>query len=336
MNFTATVSAAVGVAVAAVATGILVFSFERPPMQSTQQGYRGTAMVNVQNPRTLAKLAAANQVPEATPDPGPEGEKASEAYENVKVLGDLSTAQFTRLMASITEWVSPEQGCAYCHNVDNMASDEVYTKVVARRMLEMTKHINADWKAHVAATGVTCYTCHRGQPVPPNVWFANPGPRTPGGLPSTGQNLAATQVGLTSLPYDPFMKFLLKDESIRVTGTTALPSAHVVDLKQTEATYGLMMHMSSALGVNCTQCHNTRNFSSWAESSPQRVVAWHGIRMARDLNNAYLVPLTASFPAHRLGPTGDVAKINCATCHNGVNKPLNGVSMLSDYPELAK
>ena len=31
---------------------------------------------------------------------------------------------------------------------------------------------------------------------------------------------------------------------------------------------------------------------------------------------------------------GDVLKSNCATCHNGINKPLYGVSMAKDYPEL--
>eukprot|EP01041_Mallomonas_annulata_P041336 gene41336-65399_t len=41
-------------------------------------------------------------------------------------------------------------------------------------MVEMTQHINADWKTHVAGTGVTCYTCHRGNPVPQNVWFKAP------------------------------------------------------------------------------------------------------------------------------------------------------------------
>jgi photosynthetic reaction center cytochrome c subunit len=58
--------------------------------------------------------------------------------------------------------------------------------------------------------------------------------------------------------------------------------------------------------------------------------------MVRHLNNDYLVPLTGAFPAERLGPTGDVAKIYCATCHQGVNKPLNGVSMLPNHPELAR
>jgi len=44
--------------------------------------------------------------------------------------------------------------------------------VVARRMIQMTQRINVDWKPHVADTGVTCYTCHRGNNIPANVWFA--------------------------------------------------------------------------------------------------------------------------------------------------------------------
>jgi photosynthetic reaction center cytochrome c subunit len=40
------------------------------------------------------------------------------------------------------------------------------------------------------------------------------------------------------------------------------------------------------------------------------------------------------FPADQLGPTGDVAKVYCATCHQGAYKPLLGVSMAKDYPEL--
>jgi photosynthetic reaction center cytochrome c subunit len=56
--------------------------------------------------------------------------------------------------------------------------------------------------------------------------------------------------------------------------------------------------------------------------------------MVRDANNAYIEPLTKSFPAHRLGPTGDVAKVYCATCHQGVNKPLGGLAMAKDYAGL--
>jgi photosynthetic reaction center cytochrome c subunit len=64
------------------------------------------------------------------------------------------------------------------------------------------------------------------------------------------------------------------------------------------------------------------------------VTAWHGIHMVGDINETYLGSLQSVFPQTRLGPSGDVAKVNCATCHQGVNKPLYGVSMVKDYEEL--
>jgi photosynthetic reaction center cytochrome c subunit len=241
-------------------------------------------------------------------------------------------------MVSMTAWVSPNDGgCVYCHNPANFADDEKYTKVVARRMLQMTQAINSEWKPHVAETGVTCYTCHRGQPVPSAVWFtANHQPYGSNFMgDKAGQNEPARVVNLSSLPNDPFTPFLLGDLNIRVNGPTALPTGNRQSTKQAEWTYGLMSHMSESLGVNCTYCHNSRSFQSWENSPPQRVTAWHGIRMARELNKGYMEPLTETFPQHRKGELGDVAKVNCATCHQGAYKPLNGASMLKDYPELA-
>ncbi len=57
--------------------------------------------------------------------------------------------------------------------------------------------------------------------------------------------------------------------------------------------------------------------------------------MVRDLNGDHLNPLKTVFPAHRLGPEGDGPKVACETCHKGAFKPLYGVSVLGDYPELA-
>ncbi len=310
---------------------------ERPPMDVLQGGYRGTAMEQVINPRLDAVKAAQNVVPPSSPPAPADGQPlASSVYQNIQVLKDLNVAQFTRVMVAITQWVAPpDQACNYCHGA-NMADDGKYTKVVARRMLQMVRHINSDWKNHVAATGVTCYTCHRGNAVPKNVWFTNPGESSESGLiaSNAGQNKPEPAVGYASLPYDPFTRYLLNAESIRVNSTEALPSGNHTSIKSAEATYGLMMHMSTSLGVNCTYCHNSRAFAVWDQSTPKRVTAWYGIRMARDLNNAYMVPLTATFPAHRLGVLGDVAKVNCLTCHQGVFKPLYGVSMAKDYPEL--
>lgn len=54
--------------------------------------------------------------------------------------------------------------CQTCHVQGDFASDENHHKVIARKMITMTKEINAkfpDGKEHV-----TCYTCHRGSHEP--------------------------------------------------------------------------------------------------------------------------------------------------------------------------
>ena len=274
-------------------------------------------------------------VPAAADPQEPSGIKSSKAYENVKVLGDLDSNEFLRLMTSITEWVAPEEGCTYCHSDENLADDSKYTKIVARRMLQMTAHINASWQPHVAQTGVTCYTCHRGKAVPANVWTAEPPQAGLGHAGNrAGQNAPSAIAANASLPHNIFTSYLDKAVDIKVAGAEALPAGNKHTIMGAEHTYGLMMHFSKSLGVNCTYCHNSRAFANWSQSSPQRVTAWHGIRMARDLNTAYMEPLAPIFPANRKGPLGDVAKVNCATCHQGAYKPLLGVSMLKDYPEL--
>ncbi|RZL36961.1 MAG: photosynthetic reaction center cytochrome c subunit [Rubrivivax sp.] len=314
----------------------LLAGCERPPIETVQRGYRGTGMEQVYNPRTLAEQAASNEAPAPLEAASPDGPKAGQIYQNVKVLGNLSVGEFNRTMVAMTSWVAPKQGCVHCHNAANFADDSLYTKIVARRMLVMTQTVNSQWQSHVGKTVVTCYTCHRGEPLPKEVWFQ---PLLPKGANDfagnkAGQNAPAASVGLAALPNDPFTPFLLNAENIRVAGTAALPAGNRQSIKQAEWTYGLMMHMSKSLGVNCTQCHNTRSLGSWDNSSPARVTAWHGIRMARELNLAFMVPLTTTFPANRLGPGGDVAKVNCATCHQGAHKPLYGAEMAKFHPEL--
>jgi photosynthetic reaction center cytochrome c subunit len=340
----------VGAAVSAlVLAAILVPTFERPPVVTSQVGFRGTGMEQVVNPRLRATTIAANQVPEAPEAADNDGDRASALYQNVQLLGDLSNAQFLRIMQAMTEWVVPQavrdegNGCAYCHNVENMASDEVYTKVVTRRMMQMVRTINNH--PHVGQTGVTCYTCHRGRPVPAEVWSTPMLPQH-GLQAQTGQNRVSRAAGYSSMLVDPFSPYLLGDQNIRVISQTSLPRYNSTSIQATEGTYALMMHMSTGLGVNCTYCHNSRSFASWETSPPARATAWHGIRMVRDVNVNYIVPLTPLWAAHpngppeagprvaRLGPAGDALKVNCATCHQGLNRPLNGAPMLRDYPEL--
>jgi photosynthetic reaction center cytochrome c subunit len=317
--------------------GLVLSACEHPPMETVQRGYRGVGMEAVINPRMLADKVEQNVPPAATPLPPAVGPKASDVYQNVQILGDLSIAQFTRLMVAITSWVAPpEKGCSYCHVGENFADDSVYTKRVARVMLAMTQRANQDWKAHVGDTGVTCYTCHRGKPIPANVWAKDPGPPTVEGLASAQQNIGSETVAYASLPYDPLTPFLYEDNPIRVISKTALPQGSRVSLKQTEWTYGLMMHFSDSLGVNCTHCHNSRSFFAWDQSPPERTKAWHAIRLVREMNNVFIDSTADILPASRKGPMGDPLKVNCKTCHNGAYRPLYGASMLQDYPSLAR
>jgi photosynthetic reaction center cytochrome c subunit len=293
-------------------------------------------MVQVYHPATVAASLALNQPPAPEDKQDPAGQPSSAVYSNVQVLKDLDANEFLRLMAAITNWVAPKEGCSYCHADSDLASDSKYTKVVARRMLQMVQRINGGWKDHVAATGVTCYTCHRGQPVPMNIWFDNPDVGRSHGLAQEGlgKDKATSVAASAALPSDVFTPFLEQANDIRVVSAEALPGTDRHSIKQTEWTYGLMMHFSQSLGVNCTYCHNSRSFTDWSQSTPQRVTAWYGIRMVRDLNNNYLDGLAKDFPANRLGPTGDGPKLNCATCHMGAYKPLFGANMVKDYPEL--
>jgi photosynthetic reaction center cytochrome c subunit len=330
----------IALGVVAVLLGLLALTFEAPRMTLVQWGFRGNGTEQVYSAATIARTEAANVLPVAQDKVEKSGKKASEVYENVKVLGDLDENEFTRLMLAITEWVSPEQGCNYCHNEEGFAHDKMYQKRVARSMLQMTLDINANWKNHVQNTGVTCYTCHRGQNVPAYIWFNNePGGSMAGIVPPKpiGQNTPVSTVAYSSLPYDYGTAFLEGDGNIRVNSEQALPdkAKNNTSTMRTEWTYGLMMHMSSSLGVNCTYCHNTRNFAGWEKAPPQRVSAWHGIRMVRTLNTGYLNPLRGEYPANRLGALGDAPKLNCATCHQGAFKPLLGRSMIPDHPELA-
>ena len=104
------------------------------------------------NPRRVgAQLAANTAARRRCRGAGASGRRPSAVYKNVQVLGDVDVGA-----------VHPPDGrdhhlgradsraAPIATTLNNMASDELYTKVVARRMIQMVQHINADWKTHVA------------------------------------------------------------------------------------------------------------------------------------------------------------------------------------------
>ena len=321
---------------------IAVPKYDRPPLVTFGYGAPGLELSNFVDPRRpTATSVVPAPLPDATSDGGP---LAKDVYKNVQVLGDLPKPDFDRVMVAITQWVAPKQGCAFCHDVKpgadgkvNYADDALYTDKVARRMIQMTMHINADWGNHVAPSGVVCYTCHRGENIPPNVWYRQPEPMHVGflGKPRNWQTNAKSIQDF--FPTDGYEKWLVHDDDAKIESQAALPGekGSGVSSEQTaEQLYVMMMQWSNAIGNNCNLCHNSRNIYDWDQSSPYRLDALWAQHMTQDLNNNHVIPLAALIPKDQLGQLGDAGKIECGTCHASQNKPLGGFDLLAHYPFL--
>ena len=116
----------------------------------------------------LLLLPLCAQPPQGGP---PQGGRKGGPPKNLQIL---KAENLMPAMRSFT--VALGQQCNFCHVQGDRASDDNPKKVVARHMIEMVQHINAnfpDGKEHV-----TCYTCHRGAAEP---LTAPPSAATPGG-----------------------------------------------------------------------------------------------------------------------------------------------------------
>lgn len=337
------VGAAVVVATVLV---VIVPDWHRPGYKGTQMGFRASQMVQFES---RAEHMPINAVPSPLAPASGGGQKATEKYKNVKVLTDVDAAEFDRLQVAITQWVAPKQGCGFCHDANDYSSDSKPPKLAARRMLEMTRYINSAWKTHVEPAGVTCYTCHRGQPIPAEVWWPREAkPVKPFIARSEPWNEAADTVS-TFFPNAGYAEYFLQDNPIAAQSTTALRSNDVAAQVVVKRVYEMMMQMSLQIGVNCGFCHNSRALQDWNQSTPERWVGFYAIRMIRDLNRTYLLPLAQLIPQQRVlahptampvipdyqkGQQPGNALLTCETCHYRLPQPLNGAKMVKDYPGL--
>lgn len=264
-------------------------------------------------------------------------------YTNLQVLNGESPAEIDRTMQALTAWVSPDEGCGFCHGGQS-GPDADYAadyprKEVARQMLRMTRDVNASWTNHVGSRGVTCFTCHQGKTIPQNVWHKDGKTHPPMGgqlgNPEPWHTKADTIRNF--FPNKPYEMFLLEGmpanrvqtRSALVDGTAAPQN----DIMYAENLYILMMQMSQGIGANCTLCHNSRAAFDWNQSPPERLHGYSGMKMALDLNRRYLAPLDAIALPEARGPQGDAAKANCGTCHNQRLIPAGGMKDVY-YPAL--
>lgn len=325
-----------GVGGAAIIAATALVALGQPGATDTlQTGPRGTGMgitKRVARLETPDPSIAAFEATVTQPVPPANAVRVSTGEEE---LANLSQENYDRLLTAMRAWTGIP---------DLLEDPENYQSTVARRMIAMTRNINENWDGHVNANGevgVTCITCHRGQPVPSDVWFlATPTVRAAQGW-SANQNRVTALSSYTSLPSDALEKYLIDGETIGVhdleSRAAGIPGQDgYPGIQNAERTYGLMNYFANSLGVNCTFCHNTRAFYDGAQVTPQWATASLGIAMVQELNAEYLLPLADVLPSERLGAVhGDAPKVACATCHKGEQQPLQGTNVIANYPELA-
>ncbi len=315
------------------------------PIRGHEIGYPSS----IQFEDVRLERAANNQAPPPLPPAAVGGPSATEAYKNIHVLTDVSAAEFMRTQQALTDWVSPKQGCDFCHAGQDYASDAKPTKKVAAIMLQMTRHMNADWKSHVAPAGVTCYTCHRGQVQPAEIWYKSTSPPIRPMVDKPENWTEAADTVLKFFPDAGYQEYFLQNQPIHVQSTTALPSHSVSSYIEAVRIYEMMMTYSDGIGVNCGYCHNSRALADWSQSSPFRWAGQSGLNLIQDINRNFILvadnamPLTRQLvgetglpvlPARERGLQNGNGLALCATCHYGEPNPLNGVNMVNAYPAL--
>ncbi|NJN15703.1 MAG: photosynthetic reaction center cytochrome c subunit [Oscillochloris sp.] len=213
---------------------------------------------------------------------------------NVQVLVGMSSAQIWTYMQ---QYVSGGLGvgCQYCHNVNNFASDEIPQKIAARNMLRLVNDVNAEfivdlpnWRGNY----VQCATCHNNQPVnleafgeqfvksvPPIALQVNPLDENgapildPAQKPEEIRGLVPLKEAIIYYIYN-YQVWLPYDVADSESGRGSLALTYEGGRSQEQVTINqnVMNYQSWSLGVGCTYCHNSRDFTAY-ELNPASTIS---------------------------------------------------------------
>jgi photosynthetic reaction center cytochrome c subunit len=118
----------------------------------------------------LVTLLGATTVAAQTPAPEPTKPGIAESP-TITVLKGLMVPQFEVEMRHFVQALGVN--CGGCHVPRNFPSEDNPRKAVARRMIEMTRALNAKYfpdytppEGDTSLGRVTCYTCHQGSTTP--------------------------------------------------------------------------------------------------------------------------------------------------------------------------
>lgn len=93
---------------------------------------------------------------------GREKEPAEKVFKNIEVLKGRDASRLPGMMSALTGLLGVD--CTYCHIRDQWEKEDKAAKQITRRHFQMQAQMNDEFFA--GQNGVTCWTCHRGQPKP--------------------------------------------------------------------------------------------------------------------------------------------------------------------------
>ena len=113
-------------------------------------------------PNATPAATGAVSLPSLDPLPaGSKEERTEQKYKNIQMLKGLPADRLTKIMFAFKDSLGVD--CTYCHIAGEFEKDDKPEKQMARKMIAMVKDNNAK----LGGARVSCYTCHRGQPRPP-------------------------------------------------------------------------------------------------------------------------------------------------------------------------
>jgi hypothetical protein len=181
----------------------------------------------------------------------PSSKLAEEAYPNIEILKGMPAQRLPAIMAMFSRSLGAP--CTHCHVEGAMDKSDKAQFAKAREMFRMR-----NWIAQNAKIESTCWTCHRGNPVPAA------GPQIDTSLWPVGLELPAEQGAHPASKVYKNLKFLNSKAS---------------DLKSS------MLFISASLGVGCSHCHVAGEWEK--DDKPAKNVARSMLAMVRDTRREF-------------------------------------------------
>jgi photosynthetic reaction center cytochrome c subunit len=142
-------------------------------------GLTAIGLAGIESSRVIARTSEptlAKPLSKEQQKPAPEIKVAEQVYKNIQVFKGIPAAELEPTMAFISGSLGVK--CDYCHT-NPFEKDEKTTKQTARQMIKMVLELNKG--SFNGEKAVSCFTCHRGKPIPvsvpavgQNLWQPNP------------------------------------------------------------------------------------------------------------------------------------------------------------------